>query len=215
MNNYGRIKMDDNHKDIIYKITESGCYEVISHCKDTYGYTCIKMNGIRHNIHRWLYQKETGINIEGLDIRHKCDNPLCINLEHLEHGTRQDNVNDMIKRNRQYSILSKKEVLKIVDMFKKEYSRKNIAKHFNVSCSTIDDILTGITWTHITNIQYKPGKKAKKQSGIKNINWDSQTNKWRIQCKINNKTKNFGRFKDLNRAIEVREKLIKEGKIPA
>jgi hypothetical protein len=37
---------------------------------------------------------------KGMVIRHKCDNPACCNIEHLEIGTPLDNVNDMIERGR-------------------------------------------------------------------------------------------------------------------
>lgn len=33
---------------------------------------------------------------------HHCDNPLCVNPEHLRQGTNQDNVNDKMKRGRHY-----------------------------------------------------------------------------------------------------------------
>lgn len=36
----------------------------------------------------------------GMDARHTCDNPPCVNPEHLLEGTRQDNVNDAVERGR-------------------------------------------------------------------------------------------------------------------
>lgn len=39
---------------------------------------------------------------EGLEIRHKCDNPPCCDVEHLEIGTSQDNADDCQTRQRHY-----------------------------------------------------------------------------------------------------------------
>ena len=46
--------------------------------------------------HRRIYFELTGQLPEV--VRHKCDNPRCINPDHLEGGTQQDNMNDMKER---------------------------------------------------------------------------------------------------------------------
>ena len=48
--------------------------------------------------HRKVYYEATGELPEV--VRHKCDNPRCVNPEHLEGGTQKDNMDDMKKRNR-------------------------------------------------------------------------------------------------------------------
>lgn len=48
--------------------------------------------------HRRVYFNATG-QLPAV-VRHTCDNPHCINLEHLVGGTHQDNMDDMVSRKR-------------------------------------------------------------------------------------------------------------------
>ena len=95
--------MDKFHhrtKRIEYEITESGCWECVSHSKDSSGYPMISRNGTFWKGHRYSYTLFKGDIPEDLVIRHTCDNPACINPDHLILGTQKDNVQDMLERNR-------------------------------------------------------------------------------------------------------------------
>lgn len=65
-------------------------------------YGAIKVGGKRgkdlkaHRI-QMIWQ---GVEVEGKVVRHKCDNPPCVNPAHLEVGSQLDNVQDMIDRGR-------------------------------------------------------------------------------------------------------------------
>jgi hypothetical protein len=50
-------------------------------------------------VHRWFYTLSKGEIPKGKLIRHKCDNRICVNPDHLEIGDSKDNVRDMIARN--------------------------------------------------------------------------------------------------------------------
>jgi len=63
-----------------------------------YGQICHQYKILRAS--RLSYEFYKGKIPEGLIIRHTCDNPSCVNPEHLILGTNQDNSYDMVKRNR-------------------------------------------------------------------------------------------------------------------
>ena len=55
----------------------------------------------KHYAHRHAYHLSAPSDpIDGLDIRHRCDNPRCCNPHHLVPGTRSQNVMDAVYRNR-------------------------------------------------------------------------------------------------------------------
>ncbi len=41
-----------------------------------------------------------GVNMDGLDVMHSCDNRKCVNIDHLSLGTRKENLQDMIQKGR-------------------------------------------------------------------------------------------------------------------
>jgi hypothetical protein len=87
-------------KKIKYYINEKGCHICTSHASTGSGYPTFKREGEQHSIHRYLYEQKYGYLPSGVVLRHSCDNPLCINVDHLTPGNHQDNVNDQVERQR-------------------------------------------------------------------------------------------------------------------
>lgn len=79
--------------------TEKGCLEWKG-SKNQSGYGLIGIQGSLWQTHRAVYHFLVGEIPEGLFICHKCDNPSCINPEHLFVGTRQDNNRDAVNKGR-------------------------------------------------------------------------------------------------------------------
>jgi hypothetical protein len=136
-----------------------GCFIITSHKTYGFGYSTIRRNHQVKSIHRLIYEECFGEIPKGLVIRHKCDVPACINPEHLEIGTRADNVRDMFERNRAperigsknfNSKLTENDVIEIKKLLSKgELSQKEIAKKFGVAPGHISGINTGRKWGHL------------------------------------------------------------------
>ena len=52
------------------------------------------------NSHRFVFQMKYGEIHKGLFVCHTCDNPACLNPDHLFLGTQKDNMMDMVKKGR-------------------------------------------------------------------------------------------------------------------
>lgn len=82
------------------RVTPSGCWEW-QRGKNLKGYGHISIGRQRQAYaHRVSYFVFNGPISEGMLVRHKCDNPSCVNPEHLEIGTQVDNMQDCKKRGR-------------------------------------------------------------------------------------------------------------------
>lgn len=136
-----------------------GCWNWMAHKNhDGYGVSKLKINGkwsviFAHRVSYYLYY---GVFIEG-DNRclHKCDNPSCVNPNHLFIGTQGDNVRDMHSKNRQVtpkgsasgmSKLNESQVIEIKEMLEMGVSAKHISEKFGVCKNNIYSIKNGKTW---------------------------------------------------------------------
>ena len=156
-------KFSKNGKEVILEEKENGCQECISHCKDDCGYTRIMINGKHERLFRIIFEKENGQIPENMVVRHKCDNPSCCNLKHLEIGTQKDNVADMINRGRSRkgkpnakvrgtnNKNSKLNETQVIEIYKSPLGYRKLAKIYNVSRFTIMWIKRGKSWQWLTS----------------------------------------------------------------
>jgi hypothetical protein len=101
--NYFEVLLHDRSKNsnpIRGIISSRGCWECTSNATDKDGYNRIRVNGKDTRTHRLIFESLIGEIPKGHCVRHKCDNPRCINPEHLETGTMADNIRDKLTRGR-------------------------------------------------------------------------------------------------------------------
>lgn len=141
------------------KIDSNGCRNWLG-SKIKQGYGRVHFKREMWLAHRLAWFVTYGNIPSGICVLHRCDNPGCINLDHLFLGTRRDNMQDMISKKRQrYSfILGHLYSAKLTPNQAKEirilYANGNIsqyqlAKKYGLTRSGIQRILNKTTWRNI------------------------------------------------------------------
>ena len=143
-------------------IKNENCWEW-KNATDGNGYGRIYLGSRRALLaHRVSYLIHKGEIPDGLFVCHSCDNPTCTNPLHLFLGTPKDNMQDCIKKGRKnvprganhYNVkLTIDQAIKIKELTKLKYTQIRLSKMFNVSPSTIQNIVDGKTWKNATASQ--------------------------------------------------------------
>jgi hypothetical protein len=110
---------------------------------NTDGYPRISYRGdCNVKVHRLVYELTHDINITGKVIRHICDNPLCINPDHLLLGTPKENVEDRKLRGRSHNHVSNEEKEQVVGLRFLGLKFKEISQALNIAVKRVEYILT-------------------------------------------------------------------------
>ncbi len=124
--------------------------------RDGYGQISIPQppqNAIFLRANRLSYFINFGVDPCDLEVCHKCDNPSCVNPEHLFLGTQNENVQDCINKNRKargekngISKLCEREVTEIRKRFSEGERISNLAREYDVTYSQIWNITKNKQW---------------------------------------------------------------------
>lgn len=106
--------------------------------------------------HRFSYELYKGKIPLGFQIRHMCHNSLCVNPNHLDVGTSQDNMNDKVKAGRQakgrkhgrsQKKFTEEQVIYIRESKKRN---KDLAEEFKVNPASISRIKHYENWSWLS-----------------------------------------------------------------
>ncbi len=94
--------------------------------------------------HRFSFEVNKHRIAKGQWVLHHCDNPACVNPNHLYAGNNIDNVRDRMVRDRHPGAKITVEMAK--EILASSVSNRKLAKHYGVTPSTISRVRTGKHW---------------------------------------------------------------------
>ena len=144
-----------------YSVNSStGCFEWTGG-RNEKGYGLLVIEGKQRYAHRVVYATVFGELPGGMCVCHKCDNPCCVNPEHLFLGTPADNTADMMRKGRQAfrqlrgerhwkARLRAEDVSEIRRLYAEGgVLQRDLASRFNVPQTQISAVIRRKAWAHI------------------------------------------------------------------
>lgn len=131
---------------------QTDCIEFAG-AKNKDGYGKLGVNGKPKLAHRYEWESKKGTIPVGMCVLHKCDNPPCINIDHLFLGTKKDNMVDMANKKRhqfgEKSVRSKLTLEQVTFILSSGIKSSVLAKQFGVSKRCINLIRSKKRWTFL------------------------------------------------------------------
>lgn len=163
--NCGHAPLDERFGRYVYLNLGNGCWEWRG-AKNEHGYGVLGKEGGRGagnvKAHRLSYQIFCHVSLTPKQcVCHKCDNPACVNPNHLFVGSQLDNMSDMLSKARNSkppvrygkannkAKLNDESVRKIRQLSAKGWSSRKIASLFLVTKSAILSVVNHETWRHV------------------------------------------------------------------
>ena len=148
---------EDRFWEKVEKGDEDECWEWKAYRKHS-GYGMFRLTDYDMHAHRAAYILEVG-DPGDLNVLHHCDNPPCVNPEHLYAGDQSDNNQDAYDRKRRdvtgennaRSKLTEGDVREIKNRLKTDETQAEIADEFGITQAHVSEIKLGKKWGHIDN----------------------------------------------------------------
>ena len=132
----------------------SGCWLWTAYCNKL-GYGTFKLRDMSVHAHRISYQLYRGDITTGLDVLHRCDVRSCVNPSHLFLGTQQDNIRDMVAKNRQSGALGQNNIFskltsdQILAIRADQRPQRLVAADYGIDKTHVWRIRTKKAWAHL------------------------------------------------------------------
>ncbi len=116
--------------------------------------------GKPYGAHVKAYKNNKGPIPSGMYVLHSCDNPRCVNPDHLWLGTQKDNIADMIAKGRStigtfvgerngQAKVTEADVIEIKRLLEQGYLQRTVGDLFGLDQSTVSNINTGKRWRYL------------------------------------------------------------------
>lgn len=125
-------------------------------CKNKKGYGICFHRNRTMRVHRLAYSIVLGEIPDEMLVCHRCDNPSCVNVEHLFVGTNLDNLRDMVKKGRSTrgernhsAKLTEKQVQEIRVGYTGRGYAVAVANKYGISPGHVRELISGKKWKHL------------------------------------------------------------------
>jgi hypothetical protein len=130
----------------------SGCW-IWTGARSEQAYGYLTIDGKEVKAHRYSYELHKGPIPDGLDVLHSCDNPPCVNPDHLFLGTGLENLADasakgrMARGERHYlAKLTEAQVRQVRELYAAGVTQKDLAVRFGTSRGNVGYIVRRERW---------------------------------------------------------------------
>jgi DNA-binding XRE family transcriptional regulator len=131
------------------KKCKDGCWDIVAG-RPPKRYGRVRIDGQLVQAHRFVWELTYGPIPKGMKVCHDCDNPSCVNPEHLFLGTQKDNMQDAVRKGRMYQPKVKLTGAQVVEI-RERYAiggitQRELGEEFGVDRRTVTQVVTGANW---------------------------------------------------------------------
>jgi hypothetical protein len=145
--------------DANWKEDTNGCW-IWQRARNNQGYGVLGLKGKIVLAHRFSYEKFKEHIPDGFLVCHQCDNPACVNPDHLWLGTDKDNQQDGLRKGRgrrgihrgEQNVTAKltdRDVLTIRRRYAEGEIQEDIANDYGLHKTNVQCICSYKTWKHL------------------------------------------------------------------